>query len=197
MNPSNTSEIESNPTGESESGGAVAGITGAKQRIKVAARETADQVKQAAASTFNRAKEETGKLASDKKQAAADRIGGYSSAIHDTAKSLEEKDPNIAWFTHRAAARLQGVADYVRDRDFGGLRSDAENLARRHPAAFFGGLFVAGLVIGNLLKASARSGGGSDSTGEAEDVNESGGNASGGSTVSAAGGIGTENQVTI
>jgi len=155
MNSSDTSQMQSNPTGESEQSGSSGGIAGAKQRIKTAARETVDQVKSAASSTINSAKEEAAKIASDRKRATAERIGGYSSAIHDSAKSLEEKDPNIAWFTHRAADRLQGVADYVRDRDFRDLRSDAEEMARRHPAVFFGGLFVAGLLVGNLLKASA------------------------------------------
>ncbi|MEO6569049.1 MAG: hypothetical protein ABIO94_09840 [Opitutaceae bacterium] len=153
MNSTNTSQTEAIPAGESEPSGS-GGIAGAKQRIKVTARETVEQVKNATASTVNRAKEETGKIVSDKRRVAAEKIGGYSSAIHDSAKSLEGKDPNIAWFTHRAADRLQTVADYVRDRDMTDLRHDAEDVARRHPAVFFGGLFVAGLLIGNLLKAS-------------------------------------------
>ena len=158
MNSTNPSQTQPNPTGESEPSGSGGSIAGAKQRIKVTAREAVDQVKSATASTVSRAKEETGKIVSDKRQVAAEKIGGYSSAIHDSAKSLEEKDPNIAWFTHRAADRLQTVADYVRDRDLADLRHDAEDIARRHPAVFFGGLFVAGLLIGNLLKASGGSG---------------------------------------
>jgi hypothetical protein len=162
MNPSNASPTQANPT-ESESGRASGGLAGAAQRIKSTARETADQVKNAASSTVARAKEEAGKIADGRRQVAADRIGGYSSAVHESAKSLEEKDPNIAWFTHRAADRLQNVANYVRDRDFAALRRDAEDVARRHPAAFFGGLFVAGLLVGNLLKASGSAAAGSAS----------------------------------
>lgn len=155
MNSSNPSQIQPNPTGESELSSEASGVAGTKQRLKESARETVDQVKQAAGATASRVKEEAGRLASEKKRTAAEKLGGYSNAIHDSAKSLEEKDPNIAWFTHRAADRLQGVADYVRERDFGALRRDAEDVARRHPLAFFGGLFVAGLVVGNLLKASS------------------------------------------
>lgn len=152
--------MQPNPTGESESSSSASVLAGAKQRIKESARETVEQVKHAATSTASRAKEEAGRMASEKKRTAAEKIGGYSNAIHDSAKSLEEKDPNIAWFTHRAADRLQGVADYVRERDFVDLRRDAEDVARRHPLAFFGGLFVAGLVVGNLLKATASASGG-------------------------------------
>ncbi len=121
-------------------------------------REAANKVKSVATTTVSRAKEEAERLAQEKKEQAAAQIGDYSSAIHESAKAFEEKDPNIAWFTHRAADRLQGVADYMRNRDFAALRRDAEDVARRHPAGFFGGMFVAGLVIGNLVKASQRRG---------------------------------------
>jgi hypothetical protein len=56
--------------------------------------------------------------------------------------------------THRAAERLENVANYVRDRDFAALREDAASLARRHPAAFFGGMCVAGLVLGSVIRAA-------------------------------------------
>ena len=44
----------------------------------------------------------------------------------------------------------------MRNRDFATLRQDAEDMARRHPAVFFGGMFLAGLVVGNFVKASRR-----------------------------------------
>ncbi len=135
---------------------ASSGVVNPRQNITASARDAAAHLKSAASDTAARARDEVQRLAADKKSDAAERLGGYSSAIHESARSLEEKDPNLAWFTHRAADRLQGVADYVRDRDFQDLRHDAEDVARRHPALFFGGLFVAGLLVGNLLKASAR-----------------------------------------
>ncbi len=118
------------------------------------ARQAGAEIKSAAQSTATRTREQIARTAADQKIAAASRLGGYSSSLHDSAKSFEEKDPNLAWFTHRAADRLQAVADYVRERDFSAWRADAADLARRHPAAFFGGLFVTGLVVGGLLKAS-------------------------------------------
>jgi hypothetical protein len=171
MNSPNVSEMQ--PTEESHEGG-TATLSDAKQKMKSAARETVAEIKNAANSTVTRAKEEAGKIASEKRSHAADRIGSYGSAIHDSAKSLEEKDPNIAWLTHRAADRLERVADYVRNRDTHQLRVDVENIARRHPAAFFGGLFVAGLALGNLLKASNR--GGPPSTGASHENGATSGN---------------------
>lgn len=159
MNPQN-SPTPSVPAGEGSSSGASSSLTGAltetKNKITQTARETASKVKEAASNTADRAKEQAERVATEKKETAANRIGDYSSAIHDSAKSLEEKDPNIAWFTHRAADKLQNVADYMRSRDFSTLRRDAEDIARRHPAAFFGGLFLAGLIVGNVVKASRR-----------------------------------------
>ena len=132
-------------------------MTQAKQAISQTARDAATKVKSVASDTAAKARTEAERLAQEKKETAANRIGGYGSALHESARSLEEQDPNIAWFTHQAADRLERVADYVRTRDFTGLRDDCCGVARRHPTAFFGGLFVAGLIIGNMIKATARS----------------------------------------
>jgi hypothetical protein len=142
------------------SGGGVTGNSGTlaetESKIEQTTRDAASKVKGVASDTALRAKEEATRFAAEKKAATARRIGSYSSAMHETASSLEEKDPNIAWFTHRAADKLQGIAEYMRDRDFTALREDAEEMARRHPGAFFGGMFLAGLVVGNMVKASRR-----------------------------------------
>lgn len=123
--------------------------TGVKEKLTQQARETAGQIKSAASAAKQRGIE----VAAERKDALADRIGRVSATVRDSARSVEAEDPNIAWITDRAADRLQRMADYVRERDFAGVRADAESFARRHPAAVLGGAFVAGLVIANLLKA--------------------------------------------
>ncbi len=156
MNPTNLSNPQTSPAQTSSSpGGAMASV---KPGLTAAARDAATQLKSAASQSAARAREEAERFAAEKKSTAAERLDSYSSAVHDSARAFEDKDPNIAWFTHRAADRLHGVADYVRNRDFNDLRHDAEDVARRHPAVFFGGLFVAGLLLGNILKASGRRG---------------------------------------
>lgn len=139
--------------GDSDSAGK---LSGAKQNVTRAARNTSQQIKSVAGDTAARAKESAQRAVSSKREEAASRIGGYSSAIHESARSLEEQDPNIAWFTHQAADRLERVADYVRNRDFAGLRADAESIAHRHPAVFFGAMFGVGLLVGNAMRASRR-----------------------------------------
>jgi hypothetical protein len=142
------------PAGDFESGGGSTTSAPHQPTLKQTARDAAAGIKSAATQAAHRAKDTAERVADDTRQRTAERVDAYGNAIHESAKSLEEKDPNIAWFTHRAADRLQGVADYVRSRDFAALRNDAEDIARRHPVALLGGLFVAGLVLGNLAKAS-------------------------------------------
>jgi hypothetical protein len=158
MNPSN-SPTPSAPANDTGTGGGATqsgALADTKNKIVQTARDTAAKVKETASTTASRAREEAERFATERKETTANRIGDYSSAIHDSARSLEEKDPNIAWFSHRAADKLQSVADYVRTRDFASLRRDAEDVARRHPAVFFGGMFLAGLILGNVMKASRR-----------------------------------------
>jgi hypothetical protein len=159
MNPQN-SPSSSEPAGETSTDGGVAETSGArsekKSTLAQTAREATAKMKSAVSGTVARTQEEIEHIAAQKKEQTAGRLGTYSEAIHDSARSLEEKDPNLAWFTHQAADKLQHVADYLRNRDFANFRHDVEDTARRHPAAFFGGLFVAGLILGNVVKASRR-----------------------------------------
>lgn len=159
MNPQSTSNSPASAGGTARTDqppASTGALTDTKSKLTTSAREAAAKVKSAVTGTATKAKEQAAQVATEKKEAASARIGGYSSALHDSARTLEEKDPNIAWFTHRAADKLQDVADYMRSRDFHGLRDDCEGIARRHPAAFFGGMFVAGLILGNVVKASRR-----------------------------------------
>jgi hypothetical protein len=116
---------------------------GAKEKLKEKTRATADDLK---------ARGED--YAEERKDRTADRIDRYGDKVEAAADSLEEEDPNIAWATHRVAKRLSGLADHLRDRDFRGLWQDAEGLAGRHPIAFAGGMFAAGVVVGSAVRAA-------------------------------------------
>jgi hypothetical protein len=157
MNP-NYAALSSAPADENAKGGGESrgALAETKDKLARTARDAAGKIKATASDAATKAKDQAERLVGEKKETTATRLDDYSSAIHESARSLEEKDPNIAWFTHRAADRLQTAADYVRTRDFSGLRDDAERIARRHPAVFFGGMFLGGLLVGNLVKASRR-----------------------------------------
>jgi ElaB/YqjD/DUF883 family membrane-anchored ribosome-binding protein len=152
MNPSNVSPPSNSP----DFGSSASASDTAKQKaqeLKASATATAQDLKHKVSETASHLKDEAAHMADDRKRDVADRIKGYSSAIHDTAKNFEQDDPNIAWFTHQAADRLQSVADYVRQRNFHELKLDAERVARQHPGVLIGGTFVTGLLIGSILRA--------------------------------------------
>jgi hypothetical protein len=157
MNSEHVRRVVCAPAGENEAGAGMSDTTGtlsqAKETITNTARDTAARIKSTAADTASRAKAKAKDIANESKQQAAERIGGYGTAMRDSARAFEQQDPNIAWATNRVAERIERVADYVRNSDFDQMRRDGEDLARRHPVAFFGGMLVAGLVVGNLLKA--------------------------------------------
>ncbi len=109
----------------------------------------------AASDMLRQARERVSRLAQEQKGSAAEHIGHYGAAIRDSAKAMEADDPNVAYFANRAADRIERIADYVRDTDFEGLRHDAEEIARRHPVLFMGGMVLAGLALGQLTRATA------------------------------------------
>jgi hypothetical protein len=145
MNPTDTS---ANPASATD---AVPGI-GQGDNARTASGEARQKIRRVA----GQAKEKLSTAAGSGKEAAAGRIGGYSDRLRATAQAAEQEDPNIAHFANTAADRLQQAADYMRDADFSRIRQDAADIAHRHPALFMGGMFVAGLVLGNLAKASVQ-----------------------------------------
>jgi hypothetical protein len=132
---------------------------------------TADKVRK----STEWAKEAAAGFADDQKERAADRIGGYGSALRETADSVRAEDPNIAWLTDQASSRLQHAADYVRNSSWNQLREDGADLARRHPVVFYGGMFVLGAAAGALIKAGLPNGGnGEMSDGDGDDFRAEG-----------------------
>jgi hypothetical protein len=123
--------------------------------MKQTARDAGQKIKSKASQAMSQAKERGEAFAQERKSRAADRIEGFKESLHQTAERFErEEDPNIAHYTRMAADKLEQAAAYIRDCDIRDLRHDAEDLARRHPALFFGGMFVAGLAMARFFKAS-------------------------------------------
>jgi hypothetical protein len=123
--------------------------------IKEKARETKDRVLNKGSDAVQQAKEKTRTFADDRKNQLGERIHGYGSAARRAADKLrDEKDPNIAYYAEMVAERLDQAADYVQSRDPGMMLRDVENAVRRRPEIFFGGMFLAGLVLARFLKAS-------------------------------------------
>lgn len=147
--------MNSNPSSPSSAGSLTDKVSQTGHHLKEVAREAAGQMKQSVSSTAADLKASAVSMADQRRTQAADQVGRVGQTLHSTARSMEEEDPNIAHYAHQLADRIDHVAEYVRNRDLNALKNDATDFARRHPVAFFGGLFVAGLAIGNLVKAGA------------------------------------------
>lgn len=122
--------------------------------LKARASETMADLKHSAGDMARAAQHEASDYANTRKSQAADRLGSYGNAVRHAVDDLREQDPNIAWLADSAAERLERAADYVRDRNLSGMREDAEDFARRHPTAFLGGMFVAGVALGWVIKSA-------------------------------------------
>jgi hypothetical protein len=122
-------------------------LSDAKQRLQQTAREAASTVKERAS-----------EVAHERKSGLADQIDNYREVIDKRTGDIEQDDPNLAWLSHEASNRLRRASDYLRSTELDQMKADAENVARRHPALFFGGLFLGGVILGNFLKASAENG---------------------------------------
>ena len=123
---------------------ASAALTGAGERVKEKAKEAGDKVKEQGRTFLNKQKEHIGS-----------EIRTYSAAARRAGERLEsESDTNLSGYVSSAADQLDRLATRLQERDLGELIDDVEEMARRRPEVFYGGMFVAGLVGARFLKAS-------------------------------------------
>lgn len=127
----------------------------------------------AAKDVYNQAKEATGDVAGKVYDAAAKKttskieeqktnfaldLAGIADSIRQIGNSLSgEKQPQgvaklASNYTNTLADKVEQVSNYVGDKDLGVMMKDAENLAHRNPALFFGGAFALGIVAARFLK---------------------------------------------
>jgi len=104
------------------------------------------------------AKAEARRIASQQKDAGADRLGEVAGAVHGAARSLESGMPQMASYVHDAAVRLEDAAKRLRQRNVDDLVSEISRFARSQPALFVGGAMLAGFALTRFLKSSAPSG---------------------------------------
>jgi hypothetical protein len=143
------------------------------ERVVSGTREVKEQVMQKA-SELTRAvadgvKEEAEKFFGEQKGKLGDKAKRVGKAINQAAHALHavKADP-LAEAVDAAAERIKQASSYLEERNLGDLVSDAEDVARRHPALLLGGLFVTGLLAARFVKASA------SREGEAEESDASG-----------------------
>ena len=86
---------------------------------------------------------------------AASLLAGVANSIQQTGETMRGEQPQIASIADQAASRVEGISDYLRDRDFNEVVRDAESYARREPLLFLGAAFALGFIAARFIKASA------------------------------------------
>jgi hypothetical protein len=115
-------------------------------------------IAQAAETAKTTAKTEARRIASQQKEAGADRLGEVAGAVHGAARSLEAGMPQVASYVHDAATRLEDAAKTLRQRDVDDIMDQIGRFARAQPVLFFGGAMLAGFALTRFLKSTAPNG---------------------------------------
>ena len=119
----------------------------------------ADQVRQAAkehgGALLQDAKDTARAKLGEHKHTAASGIGEVAAVLRTSAQELEGRDqPTVARLARGAADGLQQFSANLEGRDLEALMHDAESLARRQPAVFFGAALAAGFLAVRFMKSS-------------------------------------------
>jgi hypothetical protein len=132
-------------------------ISGDTKGMKDTVRDAKEKLKASTKAAASQARDRGMEFVEHNRTRTADRLNRVCERMRETADRFEkdDDDADIAHYTRMIAGKLDGAASYVRQHDFQQLRHDAEDLARRHPAIFFGGMFVLGMAAARFLKASA------------------------------------------
>ena len=95
------------------------------------------------------------KFLSEQKERAAGGLQDIGRSIRSSAASLQSGPlGEIGDYVEVAAERLDQASQYLIEQDLQGLWKDVEAIARRQPAWFLGGMFVAGLALARFAKST-------------------------------------------
>ena len=113
-----------------------------------------DKAKANIADATETAKAHARRVAHQRKDVGADRLGEVAGAVHGAARTLESGMPQVANYVHEAASQLEDVAKTLRHRSVDDLLEEIGSFARSQPVIFFGGAMLAGFALTRFLKSS-------------------------------------------
>jgi hypothetical protein len=143
------------PGNQDKTGEATEQVKEAASQVKEQAAQMTDQVKEQASKVTDKAKDQATTRADEQKQRAAEGIVGFADALNQVSSSMRDQNPAVANFADTAATKLENFATTIRDKDVNELMSEVEDMARRQPALFIGGAFLAGVFAARFLKSSS------------------------------------------
>jgi len=136
----------------SESDSGLAAVTG---QVKETAKQTLEQGQQVAGQAMDKAKDTVKSQLSNQKEKAVSTLGNFTDALMHTGDQLRQSGQGVfGGYAESLADRVDHVAGYLRENDIDDLAAQAEDFARKQPALFIGGAFIAGVALARFLKSS-------------------------------------------
>jgi hypothetical protein len=118
--------------------------------------EAAEQLKNMGAEALGKARQQAEHAAGTQKEYLIERLSHCGAASRKAAEQLRnDNDTGMAHYADVIADQFDKGVSYIRSHDLRAVARDAENLARRHPEVFLGGMLIAGLGLARFLKASS------------------------------------------
>jgi hypothetical protein len=113
------------------------------------------EARQAAAGVVDQAQEQVKTQLARGKERATSSLESVADALRTTGQNLRDGDQaTIGGYAEQLAEKLSRVSGYLQNREIEQLTREVEDTARRQPALFLGGAFVAGLLIARFFKSS-------------------------------------------
>lgn len=120
--------------------------------------EAAEQVKQATLGQVETFKQS----AQSMRDNAVDRVRKLGDTVRKVGEHFRVEDQTyVSEHMASMSQRINNVADYIREVEFGSLVHDARSVAARNPGLFFGGALMLGIGAGRFFKDTALLGGSS------------------------------------
>jgi hypothetical protein len=108
---------------------------------------------------FDRVRDSATTQLSAQKDRATDALGGIAQAVRQSTQGFRDNQQDtIAQYIDRAANSIERFSTSLRERNVEDLVRDAQQFARRQPAAFIGVAFAAGVLAARFLKSSRGNG---------------------------------------
>lgn len=120
------------------------------------AQEVADQATQMATTAIEKVGEQAKQTASTQKQRIAGGLDVTANAIRQTGQSVKQEQPVVAEYAEKAAAGVERVSGYLRERDVDEVITDVQDYARKNKGVFIAGTLLVGFMTARLIKSAGR-----------------------------------------
>jgi hypothetical protein len=131
------------------------------ESVKDTAKGLYDQAKSTAGQAYGVATKRATEVLEEQKETLTDGLASVAGSIKQVGENLNNSPESnkiietAAKYTNGLAEQIENVSNYFERKDVREMVSDVENFARKYPAYFIGGAFVAGILAARFLKSSS------------------------------------------